>query len=487
MKFSMKKLLILLLPFALSLTATACATQQVTTATAATPPVLLRTEIASPAVPTALDATLPVDPEITVGRLDNGMRYFIRKNGVPAGREEIWLVVNAGSVLEDEDQRGLAHFIEHMAFNGTEHFAKMELVKYLESIGMKFGADINASTGFDETVYTLTVPTDRPEFVEKAFDMLEDWAHGITFDPKEVDAERGVIIEEWRLGRGAEARLMDKQSPVLFQGSRYAERVPIGKLEILEKATPQTLRRFYHDWYRPDLMAVVAVGDVDRAQIEALVKKHFTPLQGPQPPETERQRPLYPVPPHAETRVSIATDPEATETTIGIYAKRARREQDKIGEYRQSIVEGLYHNLLNARLDELARRPDPPFLWGASTSGGFVRSAEVTYQAVRVRDGEAEKGLAALLTEVERVHRHGFTATELERAKKDWLRNYEQATTERRVTQSSTYAAEFVPSSKGSRCPASAPSSSWCAASCPASRSPRSTRSPPTGCPTTTG
>jgi zinc protease len=441
----MKKILTLLT--LLSLAAASCATERVQATAVSgvpvTPAVLaaITQEVPSPAVPADPNAVLPVDPEITTGKLDNGMWYFIRKNGVPADRAEIWLAVNAGSVLEDEDQRGLAHFIEHMAFNGTQHFAKMELVKYLESIGMRFGADINASTGFDETVYTLTVPTDKPEYVEKAFDIMEDWAHSIAFDPKEVDAERGVVIEEWRLGRGAQARMTDKQFPVLFQGSRYAERLPIGKKDILETATPETLKRFYHDWYRPDLMAVVVVGDVDPKRIEALVHSHFTALKNPEP---ERKREVFPLPGHKETLVSVATDPEASQTTVGIYAKRPVRPQDKVGDYRRTIVEGLYHNMLNARLDEIARRPDPPFLFGASTTGGFVRSAEVTYQAVGVRDGEIEKGLAALLTEVERVHRHGFTPTELDRAKKDWLLNYEKGARERRVTQSSTYAAEFV-------------------------------------------
>ena len=272
-------------------------------------------------MPTDPNAILPVDPEITTGKLDNGLRYFIRRNGVPADRAEIWLAVNAGSVLEDENQRGLAHFIEHMAFNGTEHFAKKELVKYLESIGMRFGADINASTSFDETVYTLTVPTDKPEYVAKAFDILEDWAHGITFDPKEVDAERGVVIEEWRLGRGAEARMLDKQFPVLFQGSRYAERVPIGKIEILETATPRDPEALL-----PGLVPARPHGgrggrrrraQADRgAGAPALQRSHQSRRR------SGRGRSI-PVPGHKETLVSIATDPEATQTTVGIYAKRA--------------------------------------------------------------------------------------------------------------------------------------------------------------------
>jgi zinc protease len=350
-------------------------------------------------------------------------------------------VVDAGSILEDPDQLGLAHFIEHMAFNGTEHFARQELTKYLESIGMRFGADINASTGYDETIYTLTVPTDRPEIVDRAFDILEDWAHGLTFDPKEVDRERGVVIEEWRLGRGAGARLSDRQLPILFKGSRYAERQPIGKKEILEAATPDTLRRFYRDWYRPDLMAVVAVGDFDRARVEKLVKEHFGRLAGP---AHERPRPVYPVPDNRETLFAIATDPEATDTSVGIYSKHPMPDQGTVGDYRRSQVEGLYHDLLNARLAEIAHGADPPFRWATSETGLFVPSTAVTFEAVGVRQDEVERGLTALLTEIERVRRHGFTATELARAKADVLRGYEQGLAERGKSDSSSYAGEYV-------------------------------------------
>jgi len=383
---------------------------------------------------------IPTDPVIQTGKLENGLTWYVRRNGVPSDRVELWLVVNAGSVLEDEDQRGLAHFVEHMAFNGTRDFAKQELVKYLESIGMRFGADVNASTSFDETVYTLTVPTDKPEFVEQGFKILENWAHGITFDPVEVDKERGVVIEEWRLGRGASARMNDRQFPVLFQGSRYAERVPIGKKEILETATAETLRRFYTDWYRPDLMAVIAVGDVNPAQMQEQIRKHFGQIPAAAAP---RERPHYPVPAHADTLVAVATDPETTDTTVSVYSKLPARRQDRVGDYRQSIVEGLYHAMLNARLGEISRQPDAPFLYAGSGAGLFVRSSEMTVQQAAVRDGQVEAGLAALLTEIERVRRHGFTATEVERVKKDWLLTYEKAYTERRVMTSGALAAEY--------------------------------------------
>ncbi|HYU34004.1 MAG TPA: insulinase family protein [Thermoanaerobaculia bacterium] len=432
----MKQRFLLLLLTLSALVGSACATAPASPQTA--PEAAM--SHALPEMPTDLAAVLPTDPAIQTGKLENGLTYYVRRNGVPSDRVELWLVVNAGSVLEEENQRGLAHFIEHMAFNGTQHFAKQELVKYLESIGMRFGADINASTNFDETIYTLTVPTDKPEFLEKGVQFLEDWAHGITFDPEEVDKERGVVIEEWRLGRGASARMFDQQFPVLFQGSRYAERVPIGKKEILEKATPDDLRRFYTDWYRPDLMAVIAVGDVDPAQMKDLIRQHFSRIPAPQSP---RERPLYPVPEHADTLVAVATDPEATDTTLSVYSKLPAREQDRLGDYRTSIVEGLYHAMLNARLEEISRKPDAPFLYASSGAGLFVRSSEMTVQQAAVREGQVETGLAALLTEIERVRRHGFTPTELARVKKDWQLAYEQAYSERRVMPSAQLAAEY--------------------------------------------
>ncbi len=396
---------------------------------------------APPAPDADLSAKLPVDPDVTVGKLENGLTYYIRRNTEPAGRAEIWLAINAGSVLEDDDQRGLAHLVEHMAFNGSRGFERQDLVRYLESIGMRFGADVNAYTGFDETVYTLTVPTDRPEFLDQSLRILEAWADGISFDPAEVAKEKGVVIEEWRLGRGASARMDDEQFPILFRGSRYAERLPIGDRAILDKASPEALRRFYHDWYRPDLMAVVAVGDFDPATIAEKIRKQFAGLKNPDKP---RPREVFPVPAHAETLFAVATDPEATDTTVAIHWKQPKRSEDKVGDYRRSIVEALYHAMLNARLDEIAQSPDPPFLWAGSSADRLVRSAEVTSLAAGVKEGEVERGLAALLTEVERVRRHGFTPGELDRAKKEWLLGYEQAFRERGKIESTTFAEELI-------------------------------------------
>src|SRR5215207_6995851 len=205
-----------------------------------------------------LTQPMPVDPQITMGQFKNGLRYYIRANKKPEKRAELRLVVKAGSILEDDDQRGLAHFLEHMAFNGTKNFPKHELLAFIESLGMRFGAHVNAYTSFDETVYMLTVPTDKPGTLEKSFLILEDWAHDVTFDPAEIDKERGVVMEEWRLRRGAGARMQDRMLPVLLKGSRYADRVPIGKTDVLQNFKPERLKKFYTDWYRPELMAVVA-------------------------------------------------------------------------------------------------------------------------------------------------------------------------------------------------------------------------------------
>ena len=391
----------------------------------------------SPAVPADL---LPFDPAVVLGRLPNGFRYAIRENGRPEERALLWLVLDAGSMQEDDDQRGLAHFVEHMAFNGTTHFAKQELVDFLESIGMKFGPDINAYTSFDETVYMLQVPTDDRELLEKSLGILQDWAEGITFEAEEIDKERGVVLEEWRLGQGAASRIRDQQWPVLFRGSLYAERLPIGDEEIIQNAPHDVLRRFYRDWYRPDLMALVAVGDFDSAWMEEQIRRRFRALKGPEDP---RPRLLASVPDHEETLFAVVTDPETTSTSVSVYYKLEREEFLTDRDYRRQIVSDLHHGMLQGRLDEVRRRPDPPFLFASTSSGEFVRARNVYTQGVVVEEGGATRGLHALLTEVERVDRFGFTATELARQKKDTLRVFEQVYRERDKRRSSSLAREL--------------------------------------------
>jgi zinc protease len=389
----------------------------------------------------ALDQLLPLAQEVAVEKLPNGLSYCVRVNKQPLNRVELRLVVNAGSVLEDADQQGLAHFTEHMAFNGTAHFAKNELIRFMESIGMRMGPSVNAYTGLDETVYMLTVPTDKPDVMEKAFLILEDWAHNLSFDPAEIDKERGVIVEEWRLGRGAGARIQDKQLPILLKGSRYAERMPIGKKEVIETFKHDTLKRFYRDWYRPDLMAVVAVGDVDGPAIEALIKRHFGPLQNPR---NERPRSLYQVPDHPGTLYAIATDKEMTTTSVSVYSKIPVRDQSTVRSYRDKIVERLYFGMLNYRMSDLTQKADPPFVMSAAGRGRFVKSKEAVTLGALVRDGGVERGLDAVLTETSRVARFGFTATELERQKRELMRNRENLFAERDKRESASLAAEYI-------------------------------------------
>ena len=389
----------------------------------------------------SLNDTIPVDPQITVGTLSNGLKYYIRENKKPEDRAFLRLVVNAGSILENDNQQGLAHLNEHMAFNGTKHFRKQELINYLESIGMRFGPDINAYTSFDQTVYMIEVPTDSSDMVKKGFQILEDWAHNLSFDSVEVDKERGVVIEEWRLGRGADARIRDKQFPVLFKDSRYAKRLPIGKKDILENFKHQTLINFYKDWYRPDLMAVVAVGDFNKNWIEKLIKQHFSDIKNP---PNERERKLYPVPDNDSTLFSIVTDPEATSTQVSLYYKLPVQPQATVQDYRQSLVEQLYNGMLNNRLRELAQQSNPPFMFAYSAKGRIVRTKEVYMLAARVEDNGIERGLETLLREAQRVKEYGFTQTELQREKEDMLRYIEKAYNERDKTESSTLADEYI-------------------------------------------
>ncbi len=388
-----------------------------------------------------LSAALGKDPQVTVGRLENGLTYYIRHNGKPEKRAELRLVVNAGSVLESEAQQGLAHFVEHMGFNGTRHFEKRELVNFLESIGMRFGPEVNAYTGTDETVYMLTIPTDTAAIVDRAFDILEDWAQHMSFDSLEIEKERGVVIEEWRLGRGAEARMRDKQVPIILKGSRYAERLPIGKKEILEHFPHDTLRAFYSTWYRPDLMAVVAVGDFEPSAVESLITKHFSAI-----PARRQQlaRPEYPVPDYRDPLFAIATDPEATSSRVAIYFKRAVQPERTVGDYRRLLTEALYNGILNGRLDELTKQTDPPFLAGYSAQGRFVRTKEIYVLGAVVKNNGIERGLQAMLTEATRVRQHGFTQTELDREKKSMMRGIERAFQERDKTESGRFAGEYV-------------------------------------------
>jgi zinc protease len=386
---------------------------------------------------------MPVDPEVTLGTLPNGLKYYVRANARPPRRAELRLVVKAGSVLEDDDQRGLAHFVEHMQFEGTQHFPGQGIVQFLGSLGLGLGADANAATSYDDTQYTIRVPTDVPGALERAILVLQDRAHGATFDESGIERERGIVLSEWREQLGAGERTMDKIRKVQLQGSRYADRPPIGSPDVIQHAQREQLVRFYRDWYRPNLMAVIAVGDFDRAAVESLIKEHFSQLTNPSP---ERPRPQFDVPEHPGTRYAIISDKETTNTVVELSDLRPARNQGTVGGYRDIMRDQLFGAMLDARLDELTQTANPPFLRAAADRALFPmpRTKDEAILQALVSANAIPQGLEALVTEIERVGRFGFTATELARAKQAMMVGYERVVTESPDRESASRADEYT-------------------------------------------
>jgi zinc protease len=390
----------------------------------------------------ALTDSLAWDPTVTRGVLPNGIRWFVKKNAKPEKRVSLRLAVPVGSTAEADDQQGLAHFVEHMCFNGSEHFQDADqLVAFLRKIGLRFGADANAYTSFDETVYMLEVPTDGDTLLKTGLDALSDFAGRARMSDAEIEKERGVVTEEWRLGRGAQERIQRKQFPLLFHGSRYAERLPIGKPEVLQKAPPGRLRDFYRDFYRPEWMAVIAVGDIEPAKMQKLIADHFSDL----PKRTDRREaPSFPMPPHDETLVSVASDEELTASTVAIAVKRPRPAGNTVARFRSQLRSELFLAMLNARFEEISHRADAPFLGAGGGSLDYTRGTTLSYVQAQVKDGQQAKGLQALLEETARVRVHGFLPTELERAKKDLMAEIDQQYKEREKTESREHATDMV-------------------------------------------
>ncbi|MGH9372227.1 MAG: M16 family metallopeptidase [Vicinamibacterales bacterium] len=384
---------------------------------------------------------IPFDSAVTTGTLSNGLTYYIRKNGRPEQRVSLRLAVKAGSVDEENDQQGLAHFLEHMAFNGTKRFKPGELIAALESTGARLGPHVNAYTSFDETVYMFQLPTDKEGLVEKGMQALADFAGGMTLDPKEIEKERGVVIEEWRGGLGAQSRLRDQQIPVLFYESKYAERLPIGKPDVLKSFRPERLRAFYTKWYRPDRMAVVLVGDIEVAEMEALVRKEFGSLPKPDTPPPDRD---YVVPLQTELLVKVATDPEATQSSVSLLGKRKRTSEETVGGYRRDLVRRLAFQMLNERFDELSREPDAQFLNAGAYQSGLSPTTSTVGLGASVQEGKIPEGLSAIVVEANRAAQHGFGAAELDRAQKRIVAAFDRAYAERDKTESGAYVQEYI-------------------------------------------
>lgn len=384
---------------------------------------------------------IPADPQLVKNSLANGLTYYVRENRKPENRIILRLVVNAGSVLEKENQRGLAHFLEHMAFNGTVNFPGNTLVDLLEKEGVKFGPDLNAYTGYDNTVYMLDIPADREDLIDSALLILFDWASGITFSPEEIEKERGVVIEEWRKNKGSSERISEVQRKEIFSGSRYAERQPIGTIEVLENFTRDDVVSFYKDWYRPDLMAVIAVGDFDKVNMEKRIIDTFSamPLQ-----KIRKMRPEYPVPGREKTHVSVIRDTEATSAELKVIYFHDNIAQETIGDYRQNLISSLYLSMLNSRYNEKRQEKNPPFL-SAGAGFGKLTSLRSVFSAVCTADPEnVETGIEALAGELSRIRRDGFTDTEFARAKEKYAAIMAQLYREAENTNSEALASELT-------------------------------------------
>jgi zinc protease len=402
-----------------------------------------RTASAESVAAYGLSDQMPVDPEVLVGGLENGLRFYVRPNAKPVRQTELRLVVKAGSALEDPDQLGLAHFLEHLLFEGTEHFPGQGINEFLGSLGLSIGADANAATSFDDTQYTLRIPTDAPGALDRALLLLSDWAQRATIDLVAIERQRAIVLAEWRMRLGASERIQDKVRRVQLEGSRYADRPPIGDPGVIERATREQILRFYRDWYRPDLMAVIVVGDVDRAAVAGMIREHFSALTNP---SFARPRPSFDVPEHPATRYAVVTDKETTATAVSVSTLRPARNQGSVGGYRSIMLDGLFGEMLGARLGELTQSASPPFLDAAAGRALFSTPRtrdEAVLQALVANDG-VSRGLDALITELQRVARFGFTAGELDRAKRARVAGYERMVAGSTDRESSSRADEYT-------------------------------------------
>ncbi|WP_289872201.1 M16 family metallopeptidase [Duncaniella dubosii] len=391
---------------------------------------------------------LPVDTAVRIGKLPNGLTYYIRHNEYPKGQADFYIAQNVGSILEEDNQRGLAHFLEHMCFNGTTNFPDNQLREWLESIGVKFGANLNAYTGVDETVYNINnVPVARESVQDSCLLILHDWANDLTLDPKEIDKERGVIHEEWRRSMQGQMRIIEKLLPIVYPTSKYGHRLPIGTMEVVDNFAPQALRDYYEKWYRPDQQAVVVVGDIDVDRIEGKIKEMFSSIEMP---ENAAERKYEPVPDHKGTIYAIGSDPEQ-KTLIGqlmfISDPLPKEMKNTPMYYAQSYIEGMIGTMINNRLSEISSKPDAPFAGAGVNFGGFFLSSKVkdalTASAV-AKGNDIIEPLKAVYREVLRAQRGGFTQSEYERARNEYISSIERVYNNRNTRENGTFVSEYV-------------------------------------------
>lgn len=390
---------------------------------------------------------LPVDSDVRIGKLENGLTYYIRHNGLPEKQADFYIAQKVGSILEEDDQRGLAHFLEHMCFNGTTHFPGNTLREYLETIGVKFGANLNAYTSIDETVYNITnVPVTRDGVIDSCLLILHDWADDLTLSPEEIDKERGVIHEEWRTSMGAMMRMYEQVFPVIYQNNRYGHRLPIGTMEVVDHFPYQALRDYYEKWYRPDLQGIIVVGDINVDSVEQKIKRLFSPIRMPENPA---EREYFPVADNAEPIITVAKDREQEVPVVYLFHKH-----DVIPDEQKNSVEYLAANymtwaieeMLNSRISELMQQANPPFIQSFVSDENFLLSktkGAFTGIAVTKEDGILT-GTEAMMREIERVRRFGFTVSEYARAKADYLRGLEVSYNERDKQRTPSYVNEYL-------------------------------------------
>lgn len=389
-----------------------------------------------------LNQKMPVDPTVKIGKLSNGLTYYLKQNKKPEKRLLLQLAINAGSVNENDSQQGLAHFMEHMCFNGTKTWKGNDLVDMLETMGVRFGDGLNAYTSYDQTIYILEIPTDNRDNVDKGFQVMEEWAHEVSMEDAEIEKERGVILEERRLGLGADERMRLKYEPVILKGSRYAERFIIGKEEVLKTFPPDTLRSFYHSWYRPDNMALVVVGDIDPIELEKELRSHFSEI-----PKASGilNRVEYDVPGNKDPLISIVTDKEAMGFSAQVFFKYPAYRVKTVGDYRKKLVEQLYNTMFSKRLTEIGMKPETPYIGASAYTGSFFSRLTNAYSiSVNAKENKINESLALVMRENERVRQYGFTQAELDREKKAILTNLESAVKDAANVESNSWSSRCI-------------------------------------------